>query len=98
MSYFTGKNKEAVDMSAALGRRIKALRRLKLVTQQELAQQVNISVTMLSNIERGAKSPPPQLLEDIAYQLKISGDELFILSSETDNLKTGPSVKHRIGF
>lgn len=72
-------------MSAALGRRIKALRRLKLVTQQELAQQVNISVTMLSNIERGAKKPSPQLLEKIAQHLKISGEELFFLSSDQDN-------------
>lgn len=85
-------------MSVALGRRIKALRRLKLVTQQELAQQVNISVTMLSNIERGAKSPPPQLLEDIAHQLKISGDELSIFSSEKDNLQTGHIEKRRIGI
>ena len=83
-------------MSVALGRRIKALRRLKLVTQQELAEQVNISVTMLSNIERGAKNPPPQLLENIAHQLKISGDELFILSSDQEILKTGLSVKQRI--
>ncbi len=85
-------------MSVALGRRIKALRRLKLVTQQELAHQINISVTMLSNIERGAKSPPPQLLEDIAYQLKISGDELFILSNEKDNLKSGLIAKRQIGI
>ena len=66
-------------MPAALGRRIKALRRLKLVTQQQLAKRINISVTMLSNIERGAKKPSPQLLEEIACQLNIQEEELFIL-------------------
>jgi transcriptional regulator with XRE-family HTH domain len=69
-------------LSAELGKRIKALRRLKLVTQQQLADRVNISVTMLSNIERGQKVPPPQLLENIAANLDISGDELFILPGE----------------
>lgn len=69
-------------MSKALGRRIKALRRLKLITQQELANRIHISVTMLSNIERGQKKPTPQLLEDIAANLHVSGDELFILPPE----------------
>ncbi|MEW5784414.1 MAG: helix-turn-helix transcriptional regulator [Bacillota bacterium] len=68
-------------MTIELGRRIKALRRLKLVTQQELASKVNISVTMLSNIETGQKNPPPQLLENIAAFLKVPGEELFILST-----------------
>lgn len=68
-------------MSSELGLRIKALRRLKQVTQQELAQKVNISVTTLSNIETGQKNPPPQLLEDIATFLNVPGEELFILAS-----------------
>jgi len=97
MSKFTGKEKEAVDMSAALGRRIKALRRLKLVTQQELAQQVKISVTMLSNIERGAKTPSPQLLEEIAQHLNISGDELFILTGDQDNVDAANTARRRTG-
>ncbi|MFY9384661.1 MAG: helix-turn-helix transcriptional regulator, partial [Dethiobacteria bacterium] len=50
-------------MSQRLGLRIKALRRLKRVTQQELAGMIEISVTSLSHIERGRKVPSPQLLE-----------------------------------
>ncbi len=83
-------------MSVALGRRIKALRRLKLITQQELARQVNISVTMLSHIERGAKKPSPQLLEEIAQYLNISGEELFIISSDQESTEQ-PVPKHGIG-
>lgn len=69
-------------MSVKIGLRIKALRRLKLVTQQELARNMDISVTMLSNIERGVKSPSPELLEKIAAYLNVSGEELFIPSDE----------------
>ncbi len=74
-------------MSAELGLRIKALRRLKLVTQQELALNMDISVTMLSNIERGQKKPSPQLLESIASFLNVSREELFVLSTETERIK-----------
>jgi len=74
-------------MSAALGRRIKSLRRLKLITQQKLAQKINISVTMLSNFERGAKTPSPQLLEEIARQLEIHAGELFSLYGEDNDNK-----------
>ncbi len=66
-------------MSVELGRRIKGLRRLKGFTQQELAEQVNISVSLLSNIERGLRKPKPFLLEEVALTLNISAEELFLL-------------------
>ncbi|NLY38182.1 MAG: helix-turn-helix transcriptional regulator [Firmicutes bacterium] len=66
-------------MSTEIGLRIKALRRLKQVTQQELARRVNISVTMLSNIETGQKMPHPQLLQNIASSLSVPAEELLIL-------------------
>lgn len=64
-------------MSVVLGRRIKALRRLKRITQQELAAKMSISVTTLSNIERGHKIPQPHLLEKMADSLGVSEEELF---------------------
>ncbi len=75
-------------MSVKLGKRIRALRRLKRVTQQELAERVQISVTMLSNIERGKRMPQPKLLEHIACKLNISGNELFaMLPPEESDIK-----------
>ncbi len=84
-------------MSIALGRRIRALRRLKLVTQQELAHRINISVTVLSNIERGQRTPPARLLEDIADKLKVSCEELFILNLN-DRQEYDRSAGGRTGF
>jgi len=66
-------------MPVKLGQRIRALRRLKRVTQQELATRLDLSVTMLSNIERGLKEPSPQLLERIARELDVPREELFII-------------------
>jgi transcriptional regulator with XRE-family HTH domain len=64
----------------ALGSRIRALRRLKRMTQQELAEKLNLSASQLSNIERGVKEPKPELLEKMAARLNIPREELFIMS------------------
>ncbi len=72
-------------MSEKLGRRIRALRRLKRITQQELAEKVQISVSMLSKIERGNRLPKPQLLEHIASKLNVSRNELFVISASGNN-------------
>ena len=79
-------------MSTEIGLRIKALRRLKHVTQQELARKVNISVTMLSNIETGQKIPHPQLLQNIASSLSVPDEELLFLSPH--DAGTGPNLNH----
>ncbi len=84
-------------MSVELGLRIKALRRLKLVTQQQLANRVNISVTQLSNIERGQKTPSADLLEIIAVQLNVSGNELFIMS-QSERFEYTKTVGGRVDF
>lgn len=71
-------------MPVKLGQRIRALRRLKRVTQQELATRLDLSVTLLSNIERGLKEPSPQLLERIARELDVPREELFIIKESAD--------------
>ncbi len=74
-------------MHQGLGLRIRALRRLKRVTQQELASMIKISVTTLSYIERGRKDPSPQLLERIARQLDVPGEELFLIREREEAAK-----------
>jgi len=62
-----------------LGKRIRGLRRLKRMTQQDLAQELGLSASQLSNIERGVKEPEPELLEHLALVLGIPNEEFFIL-------------------
>ncbi|HHT46053.1 MAG TPA: helix-turn-helix transcriptional regulator [Firmicutes bacterium] len=66
----------------ALGIRIRALRRLKRMTQQELAEKLNLSASQLSNIERGVKEPKPELLEKMAARLNIPREEFFLVSEK----------------
>lgn len=60
-----------------IGRRIRGLRRLKRMTQQQLAANLGLSASQLSSIERGIKKPQPELLEKIAVTLDIDGEELI---------------------
>ncbi|NLZ39038.1 MAG: helix-turn-helix transcriptional regulator [Firmicutes bacterium] len=67
-------------MSAVLlGRRLRALRRLKRLTQLELASEVGISVSMLSTIERGVKYPRVDLIKKFARVLNVPLEEFFVL-------------------
>jgi transcriptional regulator with XRE-family HTH domain len=66
-------------MSELLGRRLRALRRLKRLTQKDLAGLLGISVSNLSTIERGDKYPRVEMLKKIARILEVPLEELFVL-------------------
>lgn len=66
-----------MDMKA-VGERIRAAREAKKMTQQELAELVDLSPTHVSVIERGVKSPRLETFVLIANALDISADALLI--------------------
>lgn len=70
---------EVTYMSVALGKKIKAVRRLKRLTQQDLADRIGISVSQLSCIERGSKYPRQEVIVEIADVLDMSPYEFFIM-------------------
>ncbi|MDQ0216172.1 transcriptional regulator with XRE-family HTH domain [Oikeobacillus pervagus] len=58
------------------GRRIRAFRKLKGFTQEKLANELGISVSVLGEIERGNRLPTEDFLQRIADCLKIRVEEL----------------------
>jgi len=58
------------------GRRIRGFRKLKGMTQIELAEAIHISPSVLSKIERGHMFPAIHLLEKIASVLNIDVAEI----------------------
>ena len=62
---------------SALGKRIKAAREKKNMTQEELAAAVDYSVDHMSVIERGVKTPKLDKLVAIANILGVGTDELL---------------------
>lgn len=60
-----------------ISKRLRAFRKLKGLTQIELAKQIGVSVAVLGSVERGTRTPDLLLLEKIGLALNIDLDELI---------------------
>ena len=60
-----------------IGRRISDRRRLLNMTQEQLAEQMDVSIQMISNLERGVKAIRIDNLVRISRILKISTDYIL---------------------
>lgn len=58
------------------GRRIRAFRKLKGYTQESLAKDLGVSVSILGEIERGNRMPAVDFLEQVANLLNITVEDL----------------------
>lgn len=66
------------DLRVQFGKRLRQLRRERDLTQEYLAEAAEISVDMLSNIERGVNAPSFETLEKLAAVLKVQIHLFFI--------------------
>jgi len=57
--------------------RIRAFRKLKGFTQNELAERIGVSVSVLGAVERGVRKADDRLVELISEALDIPVDELL---------------------
>ena len=64
-------------LKAALGKNIKFFRFRRQLSQADLADKAGISVTFLSNIERGNNFPQARTLCGLAESLNVQVWELF---------------------
>lgn len=76
-----------MNIKKELGEKIKRLRKSKNLTQEQLAELIDISSRNLSGIELGINYPKPETLEKIVKALDIDVQEIFsidYLQSEAD--------------
>ncbi|WP_201716482.1 helix-turn-helix domain-containing protein [Rossellomorea arthrocnemi] len=59
------------------GRRIRAFRKLKGFTQEGLAKELSISVSVLGEVERGSRIPKEDFLVNVAEVLNIPLHDLI---------------------
>ena len=69
-----------------IGQRIRRYRREKGMSQEQLAERVNISVTHMSHIETGNTKLSLPVLVDVADVLQVGADDLL-----TDRVQTADS-------
>ena len=77
--------------SKPIGRRIKLAREAKKLTQEQLAEMVDLSPMHVSVLERGQKPPKLETLIKLANILDVSGD--FLLQDVIAYSKTIPSTE-----
>jgi transcriptional regulator with XRE-family HTH domain len=75
------------EIKSTLGKNIKFFRFRRQYSQADLAEKADISITFLSNIERGLKFPKPDILSQIAEGLEVNVYELFKTEFVPDNNK-----------
>jgi transcriptional regulator with XRE-family HTH domain len=76
------------DLKATIGRNVKYFRFHRQLSQADLAASANISVTFLSNIERGNNFPKAGTLCNLAQSLGVGVWELFKEEGDSIESKT----------
>lgn len=79
----------------ALGKRISFFRLKKHITQEGLANELNLSRVFLSQIETGVQHPSIETVVSIANFLGVSVDDLLV-DSLTHSVSTADTEVHRI--
>ena len=88
----------SVDYNDKLGQAVKQARVQSHMTQEQLAEILNISATHLKSIERGERYPSFKLLEKLVRELSLSLDTIFLCGHEYTesmvygNTKYAPSL------
>lgn len=80
------------ELKKKLGARIQEIRKSKGITQEKLAEMINMDTPNLSNIERGKKFMTADTLEKIASVLGIEEKELF----DFGHINSDDELKQRI--
>lgn len=75
------------ELRKQFGKRLQSLRRQAGLTQEQLAEQTEISVDFLSLVERGINAPSFENLEKIAKALGVSVQELFEFENTSKGMK-----------
>lgn len=89
------------NFKSGLGNNIKLLRKLRDITQEELAEIIGIHSRQLSKIETGEHFPSCKTLEKICIALDVTPKDIFdfeFLINENESLMTGTdgSVAYRV--
>ena len=83
------------DIKKALGKKIKQIRKEKKLTQEKLAEMINIEVPSLSNIETGKFAPSVETLQKLCDVLEVEHWE-FYRFNEVSEEKMIKEINNRI--
>lgn len=68
---------DQIDIQIEFGKRIQFLRKMRKMSQEDLAFECNINKNYLSDLERGTRNPTLKIIEKLCIGFNISFEELF---------------------
>lgn len=77
------------------GERLRRLRTAEGLTQAELGRRIGRTVTAISKYESGAMKPTLEVAVDLAFQLRVTLDELFGYENKSNVSTFGLSDRQR---
>ena len=66
-----------MQLKKELGKNIQKFRKLNKITQEKLAEKINVEINSISSIETGKYFPSPDNIVKIAEALNVSIKDLF---------------------
>jgi transcriptional regulator with XRE-family HTH domain len=90
-------------LDTMLGERVRHRRKAQNMSLKEVAQLANISISLLSQIERGISSPSVRVLASLANALNVGLGNLFdeslnLISQERDKIVVRAGERKHLGF
>ena len=79
-----------------MGDRIKEIRKKNSLTQEQLAEKLDISVEYVSQIERGMKIPSMQIFIKLVEVLDVSADYLIRDTVSTHNMYVNKQIASKL--
>ena len=83
---FRGESMNEADLTG-IGKRIQIRRKQQGYTQEQLAEKMNVSIQMVSNLERGNKAIRIDNLINLSQILDISTDYILTGKETTDDIQ-----------
>lgn len=80
-----------MTIAEKFGKRIRALRKERKLTQEALAERSGLHNTYIGQIERGEKNPSLESIEKLSVGLDVSVAELF--ETFADKPRSNPEIK-----
>ena len=86
-----------------IGKRINSVRKERRLTQEKLAEKMNVSLQMISNLEQGKKAIRPENLIKLCNVLEVSADYILMGKKNivqenvlADKISTLPEEKKKV--
>ena len=74
-----------MNIKRLLGKRLEEIRKKRQITQEQLAEMVNLDTSSISHIENGKYYPNAENLDKILNVLNVKPSEIFLFENHAPN-------------